>query len=165
MKYKGILPERKTWVKVVIFILAAYMLFLEIRGRQWVYIPLVILVMLACFFHKEQIISEEGVDIQYMLFGFVMHNYWTWDQITTLHTDRKKAKPNVMLHIGKDIVTRTYVMTPSDCQAALRLAAEKNPRIFIEDMTREEQEKRERELLRRQEVERAQKAAQKRKKS
>lgn len=163
MKYKGILPQRKTWVKVIIFILAAYMLYREIMAGQWMYIPITILVLLACFFKKEQIISKEGVDIQYMLFRLTMHNYWKWEEITTLHTDYLKVRPNVMLHIGKDIVTRTYVMESADCQAALKLAAEMNSNIYIENLTEEEQEKRDREILHRQEVARAQKAAKKRK--
>lgn len=133
MKYKGILPERKTWVKAAIFAAAGYMLAVEVMAGRWAYIPITILVMLACFFQKEQIISEEGIDIQYMLFGRIMHNYWSWDEITTLHVDYKRAKPNVMLHIGKDVVTRSYVMNPSDCKAALKLAAEMNSKIYIED--------------------------------
>lgn len=134
MKYKGILPERKLWIKVAVFIAAVYMLVWEALSASWAYIPITILVMLACFFKKEQIISEKGADIQYMLFGRIMHNYWSWDEITTLHVDYKRAAaPNVMLHIGKDVVTRSYVMTLSDCRAALKLAAEMNPRIYIED--------------------------------
>lgn len=163
MKYTGILRERKPWVKVVVLILAAYMLFLQVMAKQWGYLPLVALVVLACFFQKEQVISEEGVDIEYHLFGMTMHNYWRWAEITTLHTDFKKAKPNVMLHIGKDIVTRTYVMTPSDCQAALRLAAEMNPNIYIEELTEQEQEKREREILQRKTAGRTQRGGKKRK--
>ena len=120
--------------------------------------------MVACFFKKEHVISEEGVDIKYMLFGFTMHNYWKWDEITTLHTDYKKAKPNVMLHIGKDIVVRSFVMEKDDCQGAIALARRMNPGIYIENPTEEEQMKREEEILHRQKVLRAQKAEQRRKK-
>lgn len=158
MNYNGIIPERKTWVKVGIFILAGVLLYLEVMARQWIYIPVAALVMLACFFKKEQIISEEGVDVQYTLFNrFIMHNYWRWNEITTLHVDYRKARPNVMLHIGKDIVTRSYIMKPSDCRAALGLAAEMNPGIYIEDFTEEE-------LLHREEVRKARRTARKRKK-
>ncbi len=158
MKYKGILPERKNWVKVVIALAAAYMMYLEAMRGQWIYVPIALLVILACFFKKEHVISEGGVDIRYELFGLPMHNRWTWDQVTTLHTDYQKARPNVMLHIGKDIAVRTFVMTPSDCQAALQLAKQRNPSIYIEDMTEEERQRSEAELLHRQEVLRAQKA-------
>lgn len=163
MKYRGVVPERKTWVKAGIAVLAAYMIYREAMSGQWIYVPVAVLVILACFFKKEHIVSEEGVDIAHSLFGIKMHNLWKWEEITTLHTDRKRARPNVMLHIGKDVVTRTFVMKPSDCQAAVELAARMNSRIYIENLTEEEQAKRDQEILHRQEVVRAQKAAKKRK--
>ncbi|WP_130863665.1 hypothetical protein [Bacilliculturomica massiliensis] len=157
MKYKGILPERKTWIKAAIFIIAGYMLAVEILAGRWAYVPITILVMPACFFKKEQIISEDGVDIQYMLFGRIMHNYWSWDEITTLHVDHRRARPNVMLHIGKGVVTRSYIMDPADCRAVLKLAAHMNPAVYIEDLTEEQ-------VLHREEVRKAQRAAKKQKK-
>lgn len=151
MIFKGILKKRPTWLKAVIFIAALYMTFLEFKGHMWGYIPLTILVMLACFFDKDQIISEEGVDIEYHLFNrFVKHNYWRWDEITTLHTDYSKAPPKVMLHIGKDIVTRSFIMERDDCQEAIKLARKMNPKIYIENLTEEEQKKREEEIRMRQ---------------
>lgn len=165
MKYKGILPKRKTWVKAAIFIAACYLLYREILAEQWIYLPLMILVMLACFFEREQVISEEGVDIEYILFNrFIRHNYWRWNEITTLHTDYRKARPNVMLHIGKDIATRSYIMKPSDCQAALEIAAQMNENIYIENLTEEEQQKKDQEILHRREVLQARKAEKRRKK-
>lgn len=164
MKYRGILPERKNWVKAAIALAAVCMMYLEAARGQWIYVPIALLVILACFFKKEHIISEEGVDIRYELFRMPIHNCWTWDEITTMHTDYRKASPNVMLHIGKDISARTFVMEPSDCQAALRLAARMNPGIYIEDETEDECQRREQESLHRQEVQRARKAAKKRRK-
>lgn len=158
MKFKGILKKRATWLKVVIFVAATYMLYLEFKTHQWGYIPLTILVMLACFFDKEQIISEEGVDIEYHLFNrFTKHNYWRWDEITTLHTDYIKAAPKVMLHIGKDIVTRSFIMENADCQGAVALARKMNPKIYIENMTEEEQRKRDEEIRMRQRARKNQK--------
>lgn len=164
MEYKGILRERKSWVKALILILAAYMFYLEFRAGQMTYVIISALVILACFFKKEHVISEEGVDIKYLLFGMTMHNYWKWEEITTLHTDYKKAKPNVMLHIGKDISVRSFVMDKADCQGAIALARRMNPDIYIENPTEEEQERREQEILHRQKVLRAQKSEQRRKK-
>lgn len=164
MKYKGIVSERKPWVKLAFALLAGFMLFLELKRGQYIYVPIVILVILACFFRKEHIISEEGVDIKSILFGISRHNLWRWDEITSLHTDYKKSAPNVMLHIGKDIVTRSFVMKASDIQAVLTLADEMNPNIYIDDVSEEEQERREQEILHRQEVLKAQKATAKRKK-
>lgn len=163
MEYKGILKERETWFKVAAVVLACIMLVRVVAIRQWVYVPIVLLVVLACFYKREQIISERGVDIQSTLFGHTTHNLWGWDQITTLHTDRKKAAPNVQLHIGKDLVVRTFVMKPADCRGALQLAAKQNPKIYIEDLTEEEQARRRQERQRQEEVQRAQRAAERHK--
>ncbi len=161
MEYKGILKERETWFKVCAFLLAGVMLVREAMLKQWIYVPVALLVMLACFYKREQIISEQGVDIQSTLFGVTTHNLWCWDVVTTLHTDYKKAAPNVQLHIGKDLVVRTFVMKPADCKGALKLAAERNPKIYIEDLTEEEQARRRQERQRQEEVQRAQRAAEK----
>ncbi len=164
MKYKGIVKERELWVKIAIFIAAVYLLYREVVAGQYIYIPLALLVILACFFEKEHVISKEGVDIKYIMFkSLVKHNYWTWDEVTTMHPDYKKAKPNVMLHIGKDVVTRSFIMKPSDCRGAMELARNMNPNIYIDDISAEEQEQREQELLHRQEIARAQRKAQRKK--
>lgn len=91
-------------------------------------------VMVAAFFEKQHIVSEKGVDIEYHLFGMVMHNYWSWDEVTTMHPDYIKARPNVMLHIGKDIVTRSFIMTVSDANGILELAQRMNSSIYIKDI-------------------------------
>ena len=67
-------------------------------------------------------------------------------------------------HIGKDVVTRTFTMKPSDCKGAMELARRMNPHIYIDDITETEQELREQQILHRQEVAKAQKAAAKRRK-
>lgn len=142
MEYRGILPERKSWVKPAAFLVSAYMLFLSAMRGQWFYVPIVLLVLLACFFQKEHIVSDAGVDIHYLLFGMSRHNVWTWEELTSLHTDRLKARPNVQLHFGRDIAVRTFVMTPADCRAVLELAQARNPRIYIEDLSEAEQARR-----------------------
>ncbi len=166
MKYQGIIKRRETWLTVVIFILAIYLLYREVAMGQYIYIPLALMVMLACFFRREHIISEEGVNIKNILFNYCIKNdIWTWDEVTTLHPDYKKARPNVMLHIGKDVVTRTFTLTQADCQGAIALARRMNPDIYIDDITAEEQERREQEILHRQEVAKAQRAAARRRKN
>ena len=92
---------------------------------------IILLVILACFFSKEHLVSDEGVDIQYTLFGMVSHNLWRWDEITTIHVDRKRAMPDVALHIGRDVATRLFVFSARDADAVLALAKEKNPAIRL----------------------------------
>lgn len=163
-QYKGILKERKQWVIYTLALVVVCITGIQLMRGNFMTAAFGAVVVLACFYKKEYIINEEGVDIQSTLFGKVRHNLWTWNEITTLHTDHKRAKPNTMLHIGKDIVTRSFTMAPSDCQAAISLAREMNPAIYIENPTPEEEAMREQEILHRREVERAQKKAKKKKK-
>ena len=133
MEYKGIIKKRKTWLTVLFVILACLMLWRTIVTQHWSYLPIVILVILACFFTKEQIISKDGVDIQYTLFGrWTMHNLWAWDEITSLHPDYSKRAPNVELLIARDVVIRPFVMTREDTSHVLELAKKMNTSIIID---------------------------------
>ena len=132
MEYKGIIKKRKTWLTVLFVILACLMLWRTIITQHWSYLPIVILVILACFFTKEQIISRDGVDIQYTLFGkWTMHNLWSWDEITSLHPDYRKKAPYVELQIARDVVIRPFVMTQEDTARVLELAKKMNASINI----------------------------------
>lgn len=132
MEYKGIIKTRKTWLTVLFIILACLMLWRTIVTQHWSYIPIIILVILACFFTKEQIISEDGVDIQYTVFGrWTMHNLWSWDEITSLHPDYTKKAPNVELLIARDVVIRPFIMTREDTGQVLKLAKKMNSSISI----------------------------------
>ncbi len=142
MKYQGILPRKKPWVKATVIFLAVYMLLLETLAGQYLYVPIAILVILSCFFQKEHLLTREGADIQHTLFGWTTHHLWRWEEIQVLYTDRRKAAPNVTLHIGKDVSFRTFLLTPADCQWVLRLAAAQNPNIHVEDLSKKEQEHR-----------------------
>lgn len=133
MKYFGIVKKRDQKVNILFAILSAYMLYLEVVRHQWIYIPVIALVILACFFKKEHVISEEGVDIEYNLFGVKAHNIWKWNEVTTIHFDYEKAQPNVMLHIGKDIVTRTFIFPRSECHEIAVFAKKMNSKIYIEE--------------------------------
>jgi hypothetical protein len=97
------------------------------------YIPIAIILISVCFFEKEHIVSEKGINIRYKLFGITMNNYWKWEDITVIQTDYKKAEPNVMIYFGKDINTRLFVMTEKDCNGVLKLAKTMNQKIHFED--------------------------------
>lgn len=132
MEYKGIIKRRKTWLTVLLVILACLMLWRTIVTQHWSYIPIVVLVILACFFTKEQIVSANGVDIQYTLFGrWTMHNLWTWDEITSLHPDYSKKAPYVELQIARDIMIRPFTLTREDTAHVLELARRMNRSISI----------------------------------
>lgn len=133
-EFKGIVPERKKSTRIAFALLVVLMMVISFLIKKYIYLPLEVLVFLACFFSKEHIVSEEGVDLRYKLFGAnTVHNWWGWDEITSIHTDYRKAAPKVQLHIGKDIVVRTFIMEEKDIPGIIKLAKEKNPEIYIED--------------------------------
>ena len=129
MKYKGILREREPWLKIVIILAAGFMFYLSVTGGYITYAALAVVVVLAVFFKKEHIISEEGVDIRYQLFGMTHVNRWEWKDITALKMDYQKAYPNVLLHICKDINIRDFVMKPTDIAGIKALASKMNPKL------------------------------------
>lgn len=164
MEYRGIVKTREKWMTVLFLVLAALMLWRTIVTGKWVYIPILIIVVLACFFKREHIISEEGVEIRNILFGrFKSRDLWTWDEITSMETNYEKVAPNVRLLISKDIVIRAFVMTRPDAKKSLALARRMNPSIQMNELSEEEQERRDAEILHRQEVREAQQRAAKRK--
>lgn len=134
MRYKGIVKKRKKELSILLAIVTVMLMILELIKGKYIFVPITFLVFLACFFEKEHVISEEGVDIERKIFNHVIHNIWRWDEITTLHADYQKARPNVMLHIGKDIATRSFIFTVADATCSLELAKKMNPEIYIRDI-------------------------------
>lgn len=129
MKYKGILRQREPWLKIAIIIAAAFMLYLSITGGYITYAALAVVVILTVFFKKEHIISEEGVDIKYDLFGITHVNRWEWQDITAIKPDYQKAYPNVLLHICKDVNIRDFVFKSTEIEGIKELAKKMNPEL------------------------------------
>ena len=94
MIYKGILQSRSLYKRILILTACVVLLYLEFVRGQYLYIVLTLLLILAVFHRKEHIVSEEGVDIKYSLFGMTTTNRWTWDQITAVQPDYIKERPN-----------------------------------------------------------------------
>ena len=133
MVYKGILRKRPRWEMGLLLAGAILFLIIEIFAGQWFGIPLAVFVIIACFFRKEQLVSDDGIDIVYYLFGKDTHHLWTWREITAIQTDYKASSPNVRLNIARDVVIRPLVMTADDAEAVLKLAKRQNRKIHIED--------------------------------
>lgn len=156
MIYKGIIQSRSLYRRILILIACAVLLYLEFVRGQYLYIVLTLLLVLAVFHHKEHIVSEEGVDIKYSLYGMTTTNRWTWDQITAVQPDYIKERPNARVLFEKDAVIRSFLFTAADCQAVMKLAANMNPEAFVDDYTAEEQEQMAEEKRKKQEQLRAQ---------
>ncbi len=116
MIYKGILQSRSLYKRILILTACVVLLYLEFVRGQYLYIVLTVLLILAVFHRKEHIVSKEGVDIKYSLFGMTTTNRWTWDQITAVQPDYIKERPNARVLFEKDAVLRSFLFTPEDCQ-------------------------------------------------
>lgn len=163
MIYKGMIHSRSLYKRLLILIACGILLYLELVRGQYLYIVLTLFLVLAVFHRKEHIVSEEGVDIKYSLFGMTTTNRWTWEQITAVQPDYIKERPNARLLFEKEAVIRSFLFTPDDCQAVLKLAARMNPDAFVDDYTAEEQEQMAEEKRKKQEQLRAQRLKAKKK--
>ena len=67
MKYYGIMPERKLWVKVAVIIFAIYTIYSSIINHNLFYLPFGVIMIFATFSNRKHIISQEGVDILYLI--------------------------------------------------------------------------------------------------
>ena len=92
--------------------------------------------ILATFSNRKHIISQEGVDILYTICGVQFHNIWNWSDINTLHTDSISSKPNIELHVGKDVVARRIILSKTDADKILTLAKKINSNIYISEVNK-----------------------------
>ena len=134
MKFKGIVKESNPYAKVVALAVAAYMLFVGFTQGEYVYIPVALIIFSGCVLKKEQIVAEDGVEITYALFGIVTHNRWTWDEITAIHMDSQRARPNVRMHFAKDGNGRMLLLSPEDCEGILQLVKQVRPDLEVTDI-------------------------------
>lgn len=163
MEYKGIQKAREPWVKYAVTAAALFMFFFAMMDKKPTYMAIALVVIVAAFLEKDHVVCEDGIDIRYNILGWKHTNRWEWSKITAIQTDYKKAAPNVMVHFNKDVSIRAFTMKKSQVKGILQLAASKNPDMFIGDVSPEEKERREAEILHQQEIERAREAAKKRK--
>ena len=138
MTYKGIVKERDLKRKTILLIGGIVILYLSFRQQNYFYMILAVILTLAIFFEKTHLVSERGVEIRYKLFAWKVVNRWEWDQITAIRPDFKKAKPNILLEIAKDVAIRPFVFTEEDAWGVMELAKKMNPNAYVDDRTQEE---------------------------
>lgn len=134
MEYYGIMPERKIWVKTAAVLIGVYAVYSAIINHNWFYMPFGVVIILATFSDRKHVISTDGVDILYTLCGIPFHNTWKWDEIKTIHTDSIKSRPNIELHIGKDVTTRRFIFKESDAMLAIEMGRNMNPGIYVAEI-------------------------------
>lgn len=136
MEYYGIMPERKLWVKIGVIIFGIYTIYNSAINHNLFYLPFGIIMILATFSDRKHIISQEGVDILYTVCGTRFHNIWSWSEINTIHTDSIRSKPNVEIHIGKDVISRRFILSKADANKAIAFASKMNPKIYIAEINK-----------------------------
>lgn len=135
MKYYGILPKRKLWVKIAAIALGVLAVYDAYVNKSWFYVPFGIVIIAATFSSRTQVISENGVDIEYRLLGHCFHNNWTFDEILAVHKDSIKSAPNIEIHLNKGAINRRFIFAPDDAEAVFALIQEAKPGIVIKEVT------------------------------
>ena len=131
MKYYGILPERKLWVKIAALLLGILSIYQALAHRDWFYVPFGLVIILASFSERKQVVSDQGVDIEYEVLGHCFHNLWTYEEIQAVHKDSLKSAPRVEIHFNKGAINRRFIFSPEDARAIEDLFREKKPKIKI----------------------------------
>lgn len=134
MKYYGIIPKRKLWVKMGAIIFGVYTAYSSILNNNLLYLPFGIVLIIATFSNRKHIISDQGIDIVYIIFGMQFHNLWSWNEVDTIHIDSINSKPNIELHIGKNIVARKIVLLKSDADKIISSVKKINSKIYISEI-------------------------------
>jgi len=139
-EYRGIVKTRTNERKMLLVVVSCIILYLSFQMRNWLYFAMGLVMMSAIFYTKEHVVNEKGIHIIYNFFGFKIPYTWTWDVITVVRPDYKKAKPNVLLEMAKDVTIRGFVFTKADAEGVMELAKRMNPNTFVEDYSEEEAE-------------------------
>ncbi len=109
---------------VISFIMAMY-------SKNYLYVGVSFLILLATFLEKEYIVNANGVNIAFSFFNIKSDFMWLWSDIDTVHCDYVKKYPKVILHFGKDVVVRSFVFEARDVENIIMLAKRANPSIYI----------------------------------
>ncbi len=142
MVFKGInMRERSKRKRILMFFGCLGITALEIWQKNYFFAIVALILAFFCIgYNKEHVISEEGVDIRYVFLGIPYNYRWTWDQITAMRPDYKKAKPNIMMEIAKDVSVRAFVFTPEDAVKVMEFAQRMNPEAYVDSRTEAERE-------------------------
>ena len=61
---------------------------------------------------------------------------WSWSEINTIHTDSISSKPNVEVHIGKDIISRRFILSKVDTDKTIAITRKMNSKIYISEVNK-----------------------------
>ena len=134
-EYISMQKEKKLYVRIGAFLVGLYFIGYGIATYKFYISILAVAICLAALFFKDVAVTPKGVEIRYLLPGWHLESPWPWDTITHIGVDLTKARPYVMLHVGRDAVHRILTVTRDEAEAIADLAREKNPSIRISKMS------------------------------
>ena len=88
MNYKTKAYDKQKWMRVLLFLLCAYILYVEITRQEWLLAVIAAVIMLACFVQKEQILSDKGAGLGHRFLFFSIGDTWPMC-LQSLPTKRK----------------------------------------------------------------------------
>lgn len=138
MKYFGIIPQRKLWVKIAAVIVALYTIYHVYAYNNWFYLPFGLILIPAAFSTRKQVVSKDGVDIIYTLMNHEFHSLWCWEEIMAVHTDSIKSAPNIELHINKGVINRRFIFSKEDVNKVIDLIESIKTNITVTEVNHNE---------------------------
>lgn len=135
LEYLGIEKEKSLYTRGGAVFVGVLMLAYGIKTMRLYVCILSVVLILAALFFKDTAITDKGVEIRYLLPGWHMESLWEWDEITHVMVDYQKYRPNVGLHIGKDVVHRICVVDPEDATELKEYIKKEHPAIKVADIT------------------------------
>ena len=141
VQYKGIVKKRTPERKILLTVAGGIILFLSVMRRNVLYICIAVIMMAAIFFDKEHIVDEKGVHIEYNFLGIKIPYSWSWEVITAMRPDYKKAAPNIYMEIAKDVTIRAFIFTKEDAIGVMELAKKMNPGMYVDDRDEQQRER------------------------
>lgn len=137
--YKGIVKERTNEKNIFIIVVCAVLAYLCYNTEQYVYLPVIAVLIISVFAGKEHIVNEKGVNIRRGIKGHMSDSWWTWDEIQAIQPDYIKFKPNAQLTFERNSMLRPMLFTKRECEEIIQLAEEMNPEIYVDFYSEEEQ--------------------------
>lgn len=131
MKYYGILPKRKLWVKIAAIILGVLATYLAYAKGDYLYVPFSLVLIPISFSKRRQVVSKEGIDIEYHLLGHTFHNLWSYDEILAIHKDSLTSAPNIQLHFSKGVINRRFIFSKEDTTSIIGYIHQIKPKMKI----------------------------------
>ena len=135
LEYLGIEKEKSLYTRGGAFFVSFLMFGYGIRTMRLYVCILAVVLFFASLMFKDTAITKKGAEIRYLLPGWHFESVWEWDEITHVLVDYQKFRPDVGMHIGKDMTHRICVVDPEDATELKEYIKKEHPAIRVADIT------------------------------